>query len=172
MISGCDGRLRLSASRDASATEARCAVGRAPGARTGALPPTISSPRTPERGERPVRRRLRAARDPNPVTRSLLPLVGADPNQPGAISLVGRYALGVTWRDGHGSIYPFVMLRVACPCGGCPPSAEAWPTEIRREAADLHIAWQDGHQSALPYADLRGHCPCAQCTAAPRGATR
>jgi DUF971 family protein len=109
--------------------------------------------------------------DRGPVARSLLPLVGADPNRPGAVSLVGRYALGVTWQDGHGSIYPFAMLRAACPCGGCPAIAEPWPTEIRRESADLRVIWADGHESALPYAGLRGHCPCAQCTMTPRRAT-
>ena len=98
------------------------------------------------------------------MSRPLLPLVGADPNRPGALSLVGRYALGVTWQDGHGSIYPFAMLRVACPCGACPPAADAWPAEFRREAAELRVVWQDGHDSALPYADLRRQCPCAQCT--------
>lgn len=103
------------------------------------------------------------------MPRSLLPLVGADPNRPGAVSLVGRYALGVTWQDGHGSIYPFATLRVACPCGACPPAADPWPTEIRREAAALRVVWQDGHDSALPYTDLRRQCPCAQCAMTRRG---
>jgi DUF971 family protein len=103
------------------------------------------------------------------VARSLLPLVGADPNRPGAVSLVGRYALGVTWQDGHGSIYPFELLRRVCPCGACPPAPAAWPTEIRREASALRVAWQDRHESLLPYGDLRGQCPCAQCTTAGRG---
>jgi DUF971 family protein len=110
------------------------------------------------------------------MTRGLLPLVGADPNRPGAVSLVGRYALGVTWQDGHGSIYPFATLRLACPCGACAPAApdapDAWPTEIRREAAALRVLWQDGHDSALPYLDLRRQCPCAQCTTTGRGSAR
>jgi DUF971 family protein len=102
------------------------------------------------------------------MARSLLPLVGADPNRPGAVSLVGRYALGVTWQDGHGSIYPFAALRAACPCGVCASAPDAWPTEIRREAAALRVLWQDGHESALPYADLRRQCPCAQCATSRR----
>ena len=106
------------------------------------------------------------------MARSLLPLVGADPNRPGTITLVGRYALGVTWQDGHGSIYPFTMLRAACPCGACSATAEAWPTEIGRESTDLRVTWQDGHESQLPYAGLRQHCPCAQCTTAPGGVAR
>ncbi len=102
---------------------------------------------------------------------SLLPLVGADPNRPAAVSLVGRYALGVTWQDRHGSIYPFTLLRAACPCGACAPDLEAWPAEIRREAGGLWVRWQDGHETLLPYGDLRRRCPCAQCTVTPRAAT-
>jgi DUF971 family protein len=103
------------------------------------------------------------------VPRSLLPLVGADPNRPGTVSLVGRYALGVTWQDGHGSIYPFPALRAACPCGNCASDPDAWPTEIRREPAHFVVAWQDGHQSTLAYSDVRRQCPCAQCASASRG---
>ncbi len=103
------------------------------------------------------------------VPGSLLPLVGADPNRLEAVSLVGRYALGVTWQDRHGSIYPFALLRAACPCGACPPEGDAWPTEIRRETDGLRVRWQDGHETLLPYGDLRRRCPCAQCTVTPRG---
>ena len=106
------------------------------------------------------------------MARSLLPLVGADPNRPDAIGLVGRYALGVTWQDRHGSIYPFAVLRGACPCGACPPDPSAWPTEIRREASQLRILWQDGHETMLPYSDLRDRCPCAQCAPTSRETPR
>jgi DUF971 family protein len=97
------------------------------------------------------------------VAGSLLPLLGADPNRPDAVSLVGRYALGVTWQDRHGSIYPFEMLRAACPCGACPETAPEPPAEIRREAATFRVVWPDGHVAAIPYAELRRRCPCAQC---------
>lgn len=102
------------------------------------------------------------------MARSLLPLVGADPNRPDGIALVGRYALGITWQDRHGSIYPFPLLRRACPCGDCAVDPGAWPAEIRRDAAHLRIVWQDGHQTMLGYADLRGRCPCAQCASTSR----
>jgi DUF971 family protein len=98
----------------------------------------------------------------------LLPLAGADPNRPREVSLVGRYALGVTWQDGHGSIYPFEALRAACPCGGCASTGQA-PVEIRREPAGFRVIWPDAHESALGYRELRGRCPCARCTSAPRG---
>ena len=42
-----------------------------------------------------------------------------DPNHPREVHWVGHYALGVTWADGHGSIYPFEPLRRGCACGVC-----------------------------------------------------
>jgi DUF971 family protein len=102
------------------------------------------------------------------VPRSLLPLLGGDPNRPESLSLVGRYALGLTWQDRHASIYPFTALRAACPCGACVADAGAWPTEIRREADQLRVVWQDTHETVLPYADLRRRCPCAGCTSPSR----
>ena len=50
----------------------------------------------------------------------LLPLLGQpDPNVPKDLHLVGRYAVGITWGDEHGSIYPFEHLRRDCTCGAC-----------------------------------------------------
>ena len=100
----------------------------------------------------------------------LLPLLGQpDPNQPKGIHLVGRYALGVDWADGHGSIYPFEALRKSCACGRCGEAltlapAMGWPEEIKREANDLLVRWSDRHESVYPYADLRAGCRCATCT--------
>lgn len=100
----------------------------------------------------------------------VLPLLGQpDPNRPGDVHLVGRYAVGVTWADGHGSIYPFERLRHDCPCGGCATLEEhgpaaAWPREIRRMPDGLAVTWSDGHRSLYPYATLRGRCLCAACT--------
>ncbi|HZS33574.1 MAG TPA: gamma-butyrobetaine hydroxylase-like domain-containing protein [Methylomirabilota bacterium] len=95
-----------------------------------------------------------------------LPLLGADPNRPRELALVGRYALGVTWEDGHKSIYPYEALRAACPCGACRPDG-APPREIHREPSGLRVVWPDGHAALLEGAALRARCPCAQCTAAP-----
>ncbi|MBM4441892.1 MAG: DUF971 domain-containing protein [Candidatus Rokubacteria bacterium] len=99
-----------------------------------------------------------------------IPLLGqADPNSPSDVHLVGRYALGVTWADQHGSIYPFEMLRRGCACGAC-ASAEAlpapgtWPKDIARAEGALQVTWADGHASVYPYAELRGLCRCAGCT--------
>lgn len=83
--------------------------------------------------------------------------------------LVGRYALGVTWADEHGSIYPFEPLRRDCACGACAAlttvaPAMAWPQDIKRESAGLAVVWSDGHPSLYPWAELRARCRCAACT--------
>jgi DUF971 family protein len=106
------------------------------------------------------------------VNRKLsIPILGqGDPNRPKDVHLVGRYALGVDWTDGHGSIYPFEHLRAACPCGACGDAAAVataiWPREIRKAETALHITWADGHESLLPYPELRAGCRCASCTGA------
>ncbi len=92
-----------------------------------------------------------------------------DPNVPKDVHLVGRYALGVDWADGHGSIYPFDRLRRDCPCGACaapeaPTAPAPWPQEIKKIETGLRVLWADGHASLYPYAELRGLCRCAGCT--------
>jgi prepilin-type processing-associated H-X9-DG protein len=100
----------------------------------------------------------------------LLPILGQpDPRVPKDVHLVGRYALGVDWADGHGSIYPFDALRRACPCGACASlaaldAAMAWPREFRRLPEGLTVGWADGHASHYPWDALRAGCRCAACT--------
>lgn len=100
----------------------------------------------------------------------LLPLLGQpDPNAPKDVHLVGRYAVGVTWGDEHGSIFPFDALRRSCACGACAGAdalapAATWPRDIGRTPDGLRVAWSDGHESLYPYADLRAACRCAGCT--------
>jgi DUF971 family protein len=105
------------------------------------------------------------------VSRKLsIPILGqGDPNRPKDIHLVGRYALGVDWTDGHGSIYPFEVLRRGCACGVCatldaPPAAATWPAELKKLDEGLRVMWTDGHESLLPWVDLRATCRCASCT--------
>jgi DUF971 family protein len=99
-----------------------------------------------------------------------IPILGqGDPNRPKDVHLVGRYALGVDWADGHGSIYPFEHLRAACPCGACGDASAVatpatWPKDIKKLDTALRIGWADGHESVLPYAELRAGCRCAGCT--------
>jgi len=99
-----------------------------------------------------------------------LPILGQpNPDVPRDVHLVGRYALGITWADDHGSIYPFEPLRRACGCGACATldvvsESAAWPQNIRRSDAGLAVTWMDTHTSVYPYADLRALCGCAACT--------
>jgi DUF971 family protein len=97
-----------------------------------------------------------------------LPLLGQpDPERPTDVHLVGRYALGVTWADEHGSIYPFDHLRRACAC--CEALTDLtpemqWPQEISRQADGLRVVWSDAHASLYLYPALRAACRCAGCT--------
>jgi DUF971 family protein len=99
-----------------------------------------------------------------------IPLLGQpDPNIPSDVHLVGRYAIGVTWADQHGSIYPFEKLRRDCPCAACRglaalPPAAAWPKDIARAPDALQVTWGDDHVSAYAYPALRALCRCAGCT--------
>ena len=99
-----------------------------------------------------------------------LPIVGQpDPDLPKEVHLVGRYALGVTWADSHGSIYPFERLRRDCPCGACGTldtlsQPMAWPAEIKKTPEGLRVVWSDQHASLYPYPHLRSICSCAACT--------
>jgi DUF971 family protein len=102
--------------------------------------------------------------------KGVLPILGQpDPRMPADVHLVGRYALGVSWADGHSSIYPFDLLRAADEArpereGGPVPEGGARPRDIRRGADALGVSWADGHESRYPWAELRGRCRCAACT--------
>ncbi len=54
--------------------------------------------------------------------RPALPIMAAadDGLYPQRLDLVGRYAVGVVWSDGHDSgIYSYRTLRALCPCEAC-----------------------------------------------------
>jgi DUF971 family protein len=98
-----------------------------------------------------------------------LPIVGQpNPNEPKDVHLVGRYALGIGWADGHSSIYPFDRLRLDDPAAGETPEvlseAMSWPQDIKKSPEGLRVTWSDGHQSLYPYGGLRALCRCAGCT--------
>jgi len=102
------------------------------------------------------------------VSKQTLPIFGQpSPNDLSEVHLVGRYALGATWADKHGSIYPFERLRRDCPCGACAGLAltpeMGWPSEVKRQPDGLRVRWADGHESLYPYAALRALCRCAAC---------
>jgi DUF971 family protein len=106
------------------------------------------------------------------VNKRALPILGQPaPNRPREMHWVGRYALGVTWADNHGSIYPFDPLRRGCDCGACATLGEvsdaaAWPQALERKEEGLRVVWSDGHASFYRYPDLRALCRCAGCTGA------
>ena len=108
--------------------------------------------------------------------KGLLPILGPDPNTPRDVHLVGRYALGIEWQDGHSSIFPFDVLRQACACPPCRQAgpdaplgaAQSWPVEIQKEGTGLRIRWQDAHLTMFGGRDLRARCQCAACTSGAR----
>jgi DUF971 family protein len=91
--------------------------------------------------------------------------------------------LTVVWADGHTSVYPFALLRHACPCEQCrdgsggnvPVSAVFYMpledtaatrlVEIDRVGAyGITIEWEDGHQFGIySWQYLRALCPCPIC---------
>ncbi len=93
--------------------------------------------------------------------------------------------LTVSWNDGHTSVYPFSLLRYACPCAECrgghekmtaepDPSVFSLPTNdspatriSNVEAVGSYamtIQWEDGHHFGIyNWSYLRALCPCPQC---------
>lgn len=91
----------------------------------------------------------------------------------------------IRWNDGHLSIYPFQLLRVACPCASCrgghenmraEPDPEMFETDLddtpatRIRSVDrvgsyaISIEWEDGHHFGIyTWSYLRGLCPCPIC---------
>ena len=91
----------------------------------------------------------------------------------------------VTWSDGHTSIYPFTLLRQACPCAECrgghenmrsepdpemfiPRLDDSPATRLRAVEAvgsyAVTIEWEDGHHFGIyNWNYLRALCPCPLC---------
>ena len=102
-------------------------------------------------------------------------------SQRATLHWVSDLELGITWADGHESVYPLAYLRRACPCARC----KAWPQKdpqgfpvmpaerlknIQAMAVNpvgryaVQFVWSDGHQTGYyPYEYLRKICPCAAC---------
>ncbi len=94
--------------------------------------------------------------------------------------------LTVVWADGHNSLYPFGLLRKACPCASCRGgheymsadpdpivfTYESFPDEPDYRLANIEavgsyavmFTWEDGHQAGIyNWNYLRALCPCEQC---------
>ena len=93
--------------------------------------------------------------------------------------------LTINWSDGHQSVYPFALLRHACPCASCRGGHEymsSEPDPVVFSLADedtpatrlsnleavgayaLTPLWEDGHHFGIyTWHYLRALCPCDQC---------
>ncbi len=93
--------------------------------------------------------------------------------------------LTIKWSDGHISIYPFSMLRFACPCAECRGGHESMGAEPDPEVFNLPledslatrmrnleavgsyaiaVEWADGHHYGIyKWGYLRALCPCPIC---------
>ena len=92
----------------------------------------------------------------------------------------------ITWNDGHTSVYPFGLLRAACPCASCrgghenmksEPDADIFTKQITEDNSTtrlsnivatgsyaLTIVWEDGHDYGIfNWHYLRALCPCDEC---------
>ncbi|MBN8654342.1 MAG: DUF971 domain-containing protein [Anaerolineae bacterium] len=91
----------------------------------------------------------------------------------------------IQWDSGHLSIYPFGLLRAACPCASCRGGHENMKSEPDEEmftkvmednsstrinnvvavgSYALTIVWEDGHDYGIyNWHYLRKLCPCAEC---------
>jgi DUF971 family protein len=97
---------------------------------------------------------------------------------PKKIFQVDAGVLGITWSDGHESVYPVKRLRENCPCAHC---IDEWSGERRIKPGDIadtiqpvklhsvglyaiQISWNDGHDTGLySHELLRRLCACEAC---------
>lgn len=93
--------------------------------------------------------------------------------------------LTISWDDGHVSIYPFAILRAACPCAECrgghenmrsDPDPEVFSAALEDSPATrlrnleavgsyaISVEWEDGHHFGIyNWNYLRALCPCPVC---------
>jgi ATP-binding protein involved in chromosome partitioning len=91
-----------------------------------------------------------------------------------------RSKITFKWQDGHETIYPARLLRLACRCAMCveETSGEALldpktvPESVRAKGIELvgqyaiQIEWSDNHSTGIyNFRDLRANCPCEACAA-------
>ena len=96
-----------------------------------------------------------------------------------------RRDIKITWNDGHSSVYPFELVRAACPCASCRGGHENMRSEPDESFFNIHlgdttqtrikkiepvgsyaitIEWEDGHTYGIyTWQYLRKLCPCEQC---------
>ena len=91
----------------------------------------------------------------------------------------------ITWSDGHLSIFPFSLIRNACPCAECRGGHDKMSAEPPQEVFFMPIEdnpatrmvkvekvgtygitfeWEDGHNFGIyTWKYLRSLCPCSIC---------
>ena len=94
---------------------------------------------------------------------------------PSDISQAGPDSLRIKWQDGHESLYPVRLLRLACRCARCVEEftgqpllhSEDVPEDVRPVRISpigryaIQFAWSDGHDSGIyTFEHLRELCPC------------
>jgi DUF971 family protein len=97
------------------------------------------------------------------------------PPQIRGLNEVGRYAIGISWSDGHESIFPLENLRRHCPCNTCAGSIEGEIAEAAQRLLQLarlgdgavYLGWVDGHETLYTMTQLRIICGCALCVQEP-----
>ncbi len=98
--------------------------------------------------------------------------------------------MSITWDDGHTSLYPFSLLRAACPCAQCrgghenmgsEPSPDMFEVELQETPSTrlvnivavgsyaISLVWEDGHDYGIyNWHYLRALCPCPICRPIPK----
>ena len=109
----------------------------------------------------------------------------SDPRPTGITANRRMNELTIKWDGGHESIYPFTLLRNACPCAECrgghenmrsDPDPEVFEMPLEDTPATrlqeieavgayaITIRWEDGHHFGIyNWRYLRALCPCPVC---------
>jgi DUF971 family protein len=97
---------------------------------------------------------------------------------PREIQRAGAHDVQIDWADGHCSVYPARLLRLACRCAVCVDEVSGAPLlQPERVSADVHPVslalvghyaiqpvFSDGHNTGIfTFEYLRAICPCPDC---------